>query len=115
MDRFELHTALTALWSFITRANQYVEQTAPWSLAKDPAKSARLDAVLYNLAESCRLISIPLTPFIPATAEKIQSQLGLSGIPRMRDALQDAEHWGALPAGTQLGDLFALFPRAEKK
>jgi methionyl-tRNA synthetase len=114
MNRLDLQTALAALWQFITRANQYVEQTAPWSLAKDPAKSARLDLVLYNLAESCRLISIAVTPFIPATAEKIQTQLGLSGIPHQRDTLQDAEQWGSLPAGTQLGELFALFPRKEK-
>jgi methionyl-tRNA synthetase len=115
MSRLDLQTALAAVWQFIARANQYVEQTAPWSLAKDPAKSARLDLVLYNLAESCRLISIAVTPFIPATAEKIQTQLGLSAIPHGRDPLNDASHWGGLPAGTQLGELFALFPRAEKK
>jgi methionyl-tRNA synthetase len=112
MNRLDLQTALAALNAFISRANQYVEQTAPWSLAKNPQKSARLDTVLYNLAESCRLISIPLTPFIPATAEKIQTQLGLSG---KQFSLKDAEQWGALPAGTQLGELFALFPRAERK
>jgi methionyl-tRNA synthetase len=52
MNRLDLQTALAALNAFISRANQYVEQTAPWSLAKNPQKSARLDTVLYNLAES---------------------------------------------------------------
>jgi len=111
MNRLDLQTALAALWSFTTRANQYVEQSAPWSLAKDPAKSARLDTVLYNLAESCRLISIAVTPFTPATAEKIRAQLNLTD---KKFSLADAQQWGGLPAGTQLGELFALFPREKK-
>ena len=62
MDQLDFSVALEALWSFVTRANRYVEETKPWSLAKDAARGKELDAVLYNLAESVRLISVMIQP-----------------------------------------------------
>src|SRR5205809_1715794 len=77
----QLQAALQTIWSLETRANQYVDQTAPFKLAKDPARFARLAEVLYNLAETCRVLAVLLWPFVPDTAGKIYAQLGLSGSP----------------------------------
>src|SRR5206468_1388919 len=91
----QLQSALQSIWSLVTRANQYVDQTAPFKLAKDPAQAARLAEVLYNLAEACRVLAVLLWPFVPATAERIYAQLGLSGSP---DKLSAAA-WGGLNPG----------------
>ena len=93
----------------INRANQYVDQTAPFKLAKDPAQAARLDEVLYNLAETCRVLAHLLWPFIPATSEKIYSQLGLSSIPSHFSGTE----WAGLKAGHVIGDPAPLFPRKD--
>jgi methionyl-tRNA synthetase len=109
MEENQLQAALQTVWSLITRANQYVDQTAPFKLAKDPAQTNRLDEVLYNLAETCRVLAVLLWPFLPATAGKIYAQLGLSGAP---DKFAGA-NWGALAAGHQIGEPAPLFPRKE--
>src|SRR5437667_19926 len=82
-------------WRMVNRANQYVDQTAPFKLAKDPAQAGRLDAVLYNLAEVCRILAVLLWPFIPTTAARIYQQLGLPGAP---DKFSSAK-WGGLSTG----------------
>jgi methionyl-tRNA synthetase len=109
LEQNELQRALQSIWSLVTRANQYVDQTAPFKLAKDPANAARLDEVLYNLAEVCRILAVVLWPFVPGTAEKINAQLGLSGEP---DKWSEA-HWAGLPAGHSIGTPAPLFPRKE--
>jgi methionyl-tRNA synthetase len=109
LREFQLQSALESLWRLVTRANQYVDQTAPFKLAKDPAQAARLDAVLYNLAETCRVLAVLLWPFIPGTSEKIYAQLGLAGSP---DRLSEAA-WGKLTAGHAIGDPAPLFPRKD--
>src|SRR5208282_4634704 len=105
----QLQSALQSIWGLVTRANQYVDQTAPFKLAKDPAQAKRLDEVLYNLAESCRVLAVLLRPFLPGTAVKIYSQLGLTGVP---DKL-DAATWGGLPAGHKINEPIPLFPRKD--
>ncbi|MBI5775712.1 MAG: methionine--tRNA ligase [Verrucomicrobia bacterium] len=106
----ELQRALHSVWILVTRANQYVDQTAPFKLAKDPAQAARLDEVLYNLAETCRVLAVLLHPFIPGTAAKIYGQLNLPGAP---DKLVLAA-WGGLQAGHTIGEPAALFPRRDQ-
>ncbi|MFO1514109.1 MAG: hypothetical protein U1F83_14545 [Verrucomicrobiota bacterium] len=81
LTRNELQGALQSIWQLVTRANQYVDQTKPFSLAKDPAQAKRLDEVLYNLTETCRVLAVLLWPFLPGTAGKIYAQLGLTGAP----------------------------------
>ena len=93
----------------MTVANQYVDHTAPFKLAKDPSKAERLDEVLYNLAEVCRILAVLLWPFLPGTASKINAQLGLAGAP---DKISGAQ-WGGLAAGHTIGDPAPLFPRKE--
>jgi methionyl-tRNA synthetase len=105
----QLQAALQSIWGLVTRANQYVDQTAPFKLAKDPAQSKRLDEVLYNLAETCRVLAVLLRPFLPGTATKIYAQLGLTEAP---DKL-DAASWGGLSAGHKIGEPAPLFPRKD--
>jgi methionyl-tRNA synthetase len=105
----ELQGALQSLWGLITRANQYVDQTAPFKLAKDPAQAQRLDEVLYNLVETCRILAVLLWPFLPGTAVKINEQLGIPGAPSDFDAAR----WGRLEAGHVIGSPAPLFPRKE--
>ena len=109
LEANELQSALQTIWSLITRANQYVDQTAPFKLAKDPAQAARLDEVLFNLTETCRVLAVLLWPFLPGTAAKIFSQLGLAGEPnQFSEAV-----WGKLAAGHTIGEVAALFPRKD--
>ncbi|MBI3853631.1 MAG: methionine--tRNA ligase [Verrucomicrobia bacterium] len=105
-----LQGALITIWMLVVRANQYVQLTEPFKLAKDPARAGRLDEVLYNLAESCRILAVLLWPFLPSTATKIYAQLGLSGSP---DTFALAE-WGGLQAGHTIGEVSPLFPRKDQ-
>ena len=110
LRQFRLQAGLQTIWSLINRVNQYVDQTAPFKLAKDPAQSKRLDEVLYNLAETCRILAVLLWPYLPTTAEKINVQLGLDGLPdRMNLA-----NWGGLKSGHTIGKPEALFPRKDQ-
>lgn len=110
MDHMELNQAIKDVWNLIGRANKYIDETAPWILAKDPAQAERLQAVMYNLAEVLRIIAILIAPFVPVTAPKIYEQLGL-GKPEsffMADAV-----WGKLATGTKVQKGEPLFPRIE--
>jgi len=109
LEKNNLQAALLSIWSLVTRANQYVDHTAPFKLAKDPAQAKRLDEVLYNLAETCRLLAVLLWPFLPGTACKIFAQLGLNTAP---DKLAAAS-WGGLAAGHTIGQPEPLFPRKD--
>ncbi len=109
LRQYRLQAALLATWNVVNRANQYVDHTAPFKLAKDPAQAERLDAVLYNLAECCRILAVLLWPFIPDSAERIYAQLGFTNKP---NALA-AAHWGALPPGHRIGTPQILFPRKD--
>ena len=105
----DLQGALVTIWELVNRANLYVEQTQPFKLAKDPAQAARLDEVLYNLVESCRILAVLLAPFIPDTAQRIFNQLRLAGSP----ADFSLATWGGLPAGHVVGSPEPLFPRKD--
>ncbi len=107
---YELQAALQSIWSLVNRANQYVDQTAPFKLAKDPAQAARLDEVLYNLAETSRVLAVLLLPFLPSTSAKIFAQLGLGAPPTRLDAAA----WGGLPAGHAITGPVPLFPRKDQ-
>jgi methionyl-tRNA synthetase len=109
LEQNQLQAALLTIWSLVTHANQYVDRTAPFKLAKDPAQNQRLDEVLYNLVEVCRVLAVLLWPFIPGTAERIYAQLGITGVP---DKFQAAE-WGGLTPGHAIGEPAALFPRKD--
>ena len=70
MEHFQFQNALEQVFKTIQRANKYIDENAPWTLAKDPANRARLATVMYNLLETIRICAVLLTPFIPDSAEK---------------------------------------------
>ena len=109
LEQSQLQGALQSIQALVTRANQYVDQTAPFKLAKDPAQAKRLDEVLYNLAETCRVLAVLYQPFLPGTAAKIYEQLGLGGAP---DKFSEAA-WGKLTPGHKIGEPAPLFPRKD--
>ncbi len=108
MQRLDLTGAIEAQRVFVTRANKYVDESAPWKLAKDPTHASRLDAVLYDLAESVRLLSCLVAPVMPGVAMRIREQLG---IPAKLEALGEELKWGRLAAGTRVGTIAPLFPK----
>ncbi|MFC2342517.1 MAG: methionine--tRNA ligase [Negativicutes bacterium] len=112
MEKLALTPAIKTVWAFIGRANKYIDETAPWALAKDPSKKAELAAVLYHLAESLRIISGLISPFLPQTAPKIRQQLGCVDA-LAAPSLDDLKIWGRLPAGQKIGAAEPLFPRIE--
>lgn len=77
MDKFAFNMALESIWVVVRRANKYIDETMPWVLAKDEAQKPRLDNVLHNLAETIRIISVLIHPFMHTTSDKIRKQLGL--------------------------------------
>lgn len=112
MEDMQLSLTIKKVWAFISRANKYIDETAPWALAKDPAKKQELANVLYNLTEALRVISVLISPFLPTTAVRIWQQLGLAqDFASVRT--EDIEQWGGVPAGLHVGTPEQLFPRIE--
>ena len=109
LQQNQLQAALQSIWGLVNRANKYVDETAPFKLAKDPAQARRLDEVLFNLAETCRILAVLLSPFLPGTAVKIYSQLGLTGSPEKFSE----SAWGKLSPGHKIGEPAPLFPRKD--
>jgi methionyl-tRNA synthetase len=110
MEDFAFQRALAAIWEFVREVNRYVDTMQPWALAKRPDAKEQLDAVLYDLAESLRLLGIVLQPFIPDAATKLRAAVGQEGAPTLADAA-----WGRLAAGTPVRKLSGLFPRVDDK
>ena len=76
MDQTQLNHALAEIFKVVSRANKYIDETAPWVLAKDESKKARLATVLYNLLDTIRIISTLLSAFMPTTMPKVWEQIG---------------------------------------
>jgi len=111
MERMEFSVALSAIWVLIRRTNKYIDETQPWALARDESSRGVLGSVLYCLAESLRIVSILLQPFLTRTPAKIWEQLGVS---RGRLTSWDsAREFGRLPAGTRVRKGEPIFPRVE--
>jgi len=111
MDKLDLSSALSTIWRLVGRANKYVDESAPWALAKDPDRRERLATVMYNLAESLRFITVMAAPFMPKLPARVWAQLGLEGRPDLQT--WGSLSWGKLPAGTVLKRGEALFPRID--
>jgi methionyl-tRNA synthetase len=110
LDRWAIDEALRQIWEFVRRANRYIEETKPWVLAKR-GDGAALDRTLAAAAESVRLIALLLAPYIPGTADRIMTQLGLSQIEPGDLARFGA--WGSRPL-TRVEPGPTLFPRREE-
>ncbi len=111
MEKFQFQNALEEVFKLVQRANKYIDENAPWALAKDmEANGARLAAVLYNLLETVRVCTILLTPFMPESCGKIFDQTGADASARTWDS---AARWGVLPAGVEVRKGENLFPRID--
>jgi len=112
MDQMHFSTALAEVFRMISSCNRYIDQTAPWVLAKDPEKKERLGTVLYNLAECIRRVALCLVPVMVNTPEKIFAALGVEGEAATWTRMDE---WGVLPAGVRVTVGAALFPRLDPK
>jgi methionyl-tRNA synthetase len=111
VEQFAPHLALQTVWEFVAQANEYIEKTAPFKLAKDPAQSKRLDVILALLAETLRRLSVLVQAALPFTAEKIRAQLQLPPGPvRLEEAL-----FGNSLRGHTIGKPKVIFPPIEKQ
>ena len=108
MEEYAFQTALVDIFEVISRANKYIDENAPWVLAKNEADKPRLARVLYNLLEAVRICTILLTPFIPDTCQKIFAQIGAE-----KTSWEDAGTWGLLPAAVTVTKGENLFPRID--
>ena len=105
MNDLAFNKALQTIWELVSAANKYIDDTAPWTLAKDPAQMDRLGTVMYSLLEGVRLISLLITPFMPDTGKRIGEILG--------QTQPGDTAWGGLQPGTAVTKAEPLFPRIE--
>jgi methionyl-tRNA synthetase len=110
LEELAFSKALTTIWEVVSAGNKYIDESAPWALAKDPSTGDRLATVMYNLAEAQRIVHFLLTPFMPATSAKALGFLGWDG------TVDEAGlAWGRLVPGTRIIKAEPLFPRIETK
>ena len=110
MASYRVADSLEALFVALRRANKYIDETTPWILAKNEEDKPRLATVIYNLLETVRIAAVVLTPYIPATAERIFSQLGTD-----KKEYATVSSFGALEPGKALGESSTLFARVDEK
>ena len=110
MEKLNAPEALSEIFAVVSRANKYIDETAPWILAKDENKRERLGSVLYNLAETVRICAILLKPFLTGAAGRILTSFGCSA-----EAGFDELEFGGLKAGTKIEKLPPIFPRIDIK
>ena len=110
MEEYRIADALEAVFEMLSRANKYIDETTPWTLAKDEANRARLGTVLYNLMEAIRQGAVMLAPFIPTTSEEILNRLGTD----KRDFASLASFDGMIPGNT-VEDSVVLFARVDEE
>ncbi|AAR35608.1 MULTISPECIES: methionine--tRNA ligase [Geobacter] len=110
MDELAFSKGLQAIWEVISAGNKYIDETAPWALAKDPAKREYLGTVMYTLLEAQRIVHLVLSAFMPRTSAKALGYLGWTEPCREEDLA-----WGRLAPGTLIVKAEALFPRIEEK
>jgi len=107
LDRAEITQALDRIWQRVRRLNRYVEESAPWQLAKNGADAEQLDVTLRSLAEGIRALTVLLHPYMPGTAAKLLGALGSGEL-----TLQTAA-FGAQPGGNTVAKLPQLFPKPQ--
>ncbi len=117
MEEMDINGALKGIWLLIGRANKYIDETEPWILAKDPAKAARLNTVLYHLLETLSIVSVLVEPFIPVTSGRMREQLGLpvGVVPGALDSLGGFGVGGTIQPGHRTHKPEPIFPRIEEK
>ncbi|NLU10254.1 MAG: methionine--tRNA ligase [Tepidanaerobacter acetatoxydans] len=112
VNSMQLNAAIREIWKLIGRANKYIDETVPWSLAKDPSKKDRLSTVLYNLAEALRVVAVHILPIMPNISTKIFDQLGITDSSLY--TWESVKEWGKLPSGIKVLRKEIIFPRIEE-
>ena len=110
LGKLEFNRALESIWTLVQLGNQYIDRTAPWTLAKRPEDKPRLNTVLYNTVETLRFLSVNLFAFMPQTAQEIARQLGLM-VNFSKPVLDNGFGWGGVLPGTEVAKGGSLFPR----
>ena len=110
MDKTQLNNALAEIFKVVSRANKYIDETAPWIIAKDEMKRARLAAVLYNLLETIRIVATLLLSFMPETMPKALEQIGIAD---SGATYENAGIFGVLPNNVTVKKGEVLFPRID--
>jgi methionyl-tRNA synthetase len=113
MDSLQLNDALSEIWNLVRRVNKYTDETQPWVLIKDEAKKDMLAGVMYNLAESLRIISILISPFMPNTPVEIRRQLGIADAAVL--TWESAKSFGLLHRNISITKGEVIFPRIDIK
>ncbi len=113
MEDLELNRALSAIWELVKAGNKYVDATAPWTLAKDPARRERLGTVLYTVLETARICVLLSAPFVPVAAQNMWEALGCGGAVE-KAVLSTAGRWGGLAEGATLARSAVVFPRIDE-
>jgi len=108
-ETLDFSAGLRAIWAFVAEANRYVDQQAPWALAKKGDEQG-IDRVLYSAAEALRISAVLIAPVMPHAADEMEKQLGLS---KWRREWSQAKEWGLLPGGQAIGQAAPLFPRLD--
>lgn len=112
MNIVQFSKSLEAIWKFISRLNKYIDETAPWTLAKDEDKKDRLAVVMNHLVNGLYKTAVMIYPYMPTSAQKIWDQLGVQK--SVRDTkVSDVDGWDLLPAGHTLGNAEPIFPRLD--
>ena len=112
MDDLKISDALDEIWKLVGRANKYIDETTPWALSKDESKKERLASILYNLCETIRIISVLISPFLPSTSPKINSQLGID---KSLTTWESLDGFGKFKPGVKVKRGEVLFPRIDVK
>ena len=110
MDKTQINNALAEIFKVVSRANKYIDETAPWVLGKDESKKARLATVLYNLLETIRIVSTLLSNFMPTTMPKVWEQIGTA---ESDITYENAGKFGVLPADVTVHRGEIIFPRID--
>lgn len=112
MATYHVADSLDEIWKVVNRANKYIDETTPWVLAKDENQKARLGTVLYNLAETIRIIASLLSSYMPETSKRIAAEIGADDL-----SYESTKSFGTMKPGTKVGEAAVLFARidAEKK
>jgi methionyl-tRNA synthetase len=112
IDDLAFNRALASIWEIVNAGNKYIDETAPWALAKAEKDRPRLGTVLYQTLESLRLIALFLAAFMPSTSEKMWSQLGMAENLWEQNLIENGK-WGGLKPGTRVAKPSPLFPRLD--
>ena len=110
LTTYRISDSLDVILGIAKRANKYIDETAPWTLAKDEAQKERLGTVLYNLLEAIRYLAVMIKPFMPDTSDKIFAQTNMNG-----NSYDELQNFGVLEAGVKVGEATPLFARVDKE